>query len=231
MSNFIYKEIKVNSFEEITKKIHSEQVNDGNRRAPLIRGEKSTFYSPTPSIFRSGFHSEREQDIIFEFLRNVPAHSNIDVKNLWNVLSLAQHHGAPTRLLDWTISPLVAIFFAVESENEEDAAVWSVWGLGDVNEKLPENPFNIDHIYRINPIVINPRISVQSAKSTAHPDGRDIREWLNPDDLCLKLIIPGDLKYNMLQRLDFLGITRASLFPGLDGLGSWLKWRAKKDVK
>lgn len=126
-----------------------------------------------------------------------------------------------------TVSPLVATYFAVESENTYDAAVWAVWGLGDVEEELPENPFKIDRVLRLNPLVISPRISVQSSKFTVHPDGRDIRAWLTPGNRCLKLIIPGEFKYKILQRLDFLGITMASLFPGLDGLGFWLRWRAK----
>ena len=140
---------------------------------------------------------------------------------------MAQHHGVPTRLLDWTVNPLVATYFAVESENMNDAAVWVAWGLGDVPENLPANPLEIDCVFQVNPLVISPRIQVQSARFTIHPDGRDIRDYLKQKDRCLKLIIPGKLKHAILQRLDFLGINRASLFPSLDGLGYWLRWRAK----
>ncbi|MFX0200776.1 MAG: FRG domain-containing protein [Candidatus Hodarchaeota archaeon] len=230
MSDYHYEELKVNSVEELAEKIRLVQVSDGNRRMPLIRGEKKATDVPTACIFRPNFQTQMERGLFWEFLRNVPAHSNIDITNPWQVLSLAQHHGVPTRLLDWTVSPLVATFFAVESVNEDDAAVWAIWGLGDVPEKLPPDPFEIDCVYQVNPLVVSPRITVQSAKFTAHPDGRDIRDWLTQEDICLKLIIPGELKYGMLQRLDFLGINRASLFPELDGLGYWLRWRAKKHL-
>lgn len=230
MSDYHYEEMQVDSVEEIVEKIRLTQSSDGNRRSPLIRGEKKATYLPIPCIFRSAFLSKMEDGLFMEFLRNVPSHSDIDITNPWNVLSLAQHHGVPTRLLDWTISPLVATFFAVESKDKDDAAVWSIWGLGDVPGNLPANPFDIDCVYHINPLVLSPRISAQSAKFTIHPDGRDVREWLTKGGICFKFIIPGELKYGMLQRLEFLRINRASLFPDLDGLGQWLRWRAENHL-
>jgi hypothetical protein len=47
---------------------------------------------------------------------------------VWNWLAVAQHHGLPTRLLDWTYSPYVALHFATAnlSNYDKDAAIWCV---------------------------------------------------------------------------------------------------------
>jgi hypothetical protein len=57
---------------------------------------------------------------------------------VWNWLSLAKHHGLPTRLLDWSYSPFVAMHFATQNlkDFEEDAAIWCV-DYSKTNELLP----------------------------------------------------------------------------------------------
>jgi hypothetical protein len=96
-----------------------------------FRGVKSEEHALVPSLYRSKnkLLREREGDLINEFflyskplLKTVPA-------NGYEWCSLMQHHGLPTRLLDWSQSCLIALYFALAYWNEEEVTVPCVWVL------------------------------------------------------------------------------------------------------
>jgi hypothetical protein len=221
-----YDEVECRTVTELIELFRKHQKSVNNARRPIIRGERKFSYEPTAGIFRNDVAVKSEIAIFNEFQRHIPAYSSADTSNLWSVMALAQHHGLPTRLLDWTTNPLVAAYFACEGESDSDSAVWVVWGFdNDDHPSLPANPADIERVFCVTPWVISPRIQAQSGEFTAHPNGRPISDFLTCEDRILKIRIPKEVRIRILLQLDLIGINRRTLFPDLDGLAQYLRWR------
>jgi len=71
---------------------------------------------------------QNEQQLLLDFQRGASRHhpSLPDASHTIDWLALMQHHGAPTRLLDWSLSPYVAVYFALEKSFKGDSALWGI---------------------------------------------------------------------------------------------------------
>jgi hypothetical protein len=101
-----------------------EKITEENQEL-WFRGVPSSSYVPIPGIIWKGL-SQHEGNLEHSFLQSYKSYTNNVVLNTWEIFSLMQHHGLPTRLLDWTESALVALYFSLSSAHsgEQSSTVW-----------------------------------------------------------------------------------------------------------
>ncbi len=98
------------------------------RSDAVFRGEGSATNTLTTSLQRlGGPYPELERHLLRNF-RKYAHRDAVSRESTWHWLALAKHHGLPTRLLDWSHSPYVALHFATEdpARSDEDGVVWAV---------------------------------------------------------------------------------------------------------
>jgi hypothetical protein len=209
-------EITIDSFDSLFKSF--SQLGLG-----VYRGVSKSIHPILPKIGRilPGITIEMERGFIKKFRDFALPYIKVMPSNDWELLALAQHHGLLTRLLDWSINPLVATYFAVEKSYSDDCAIYffrigSV--AGNISTEEHTDPFNIDKVYIFHPPHISVRIASQAGLFTIH---HSPFVALDQSDIT-KIIIPAHIRFRIKVALDRLGIHAASLFPDLDGVAKYL---------
>lgn len=224
------KEIK--SVAEYLKVVSSISKKDS---VVLYRGHAGDNWELTPAVGRR-YNGERkllkyEEAIFLDFKRQYHLYADDRPATDMDILFLAQHHELPTRLLDWTYNPLIALLFACQEATENTV---------DGHRKLDGYVFYIaqkkqkDFLkegHKLDNDIFGKNIKTKTEHYFIVPDYTNRRFlnqkgmfiWFkNPDvefkDYTDKILIKEENKKNILQELVALGVTKAFVLPTLDNL-------------
>lgn len=240
----------VSSFLAFVEKTKDAEVNAGNKSDFLFRGQCAD-ERLIPKIARlkpNGEFLKIESLMLREFERLSLPFTEFEPKDDWDLLALAQHHGLPTRLLDWTYSALAALWFCVneppkkdKNGNDLDGVVWVFKTavkdfINFPKDKSPISPFSQPRTRIFRPRPITQRILAQAGTFTCHlrtSEGKFISLESNIayKDRLIKIIIPASSFSKIRTQLDVCGVNNVSLYPDLDGLAGHLDYRYFAKVK
>lgn len=209
------------------------------------RGHRSCLWKLIPSVFRDpSVGPDYEKTVAIRFMQRArtryPNCPRDDAPfSRW--LFLMQHYRLPTRLLDWSESPLAATYFAVAHDDDEQGALWALnpFKLNmkeiDVDGLVPAQhpavvPFVNGILTGANPgrtptaalitDEIDLRMMMQLSAFTIHVSPGALEEKAGSEEFLMKFEIPAEAKRSLRIDLQLLGIRETTLFPDLEHLAN-----------
>ena len=237
----MYKNIQViqyNDWEHFKHNVGLDLFSSGvfQRYKYLFRGQRKAEWNLITSFDRVYFHVENEKKreienyLIKEFSEEI-AGLEIQIDSEDQILPFAQHHGLPTRLLDWSLSPYIAAFFAFSDViiNLDNSACISIWAL-DKNNSIWHENLGVQII--APPKIGNIRLRNQQGKfSLSKTPFECLEKYVDQfDDInppLIQLMIPSQEAQKACSELDLMGINYSSLFPGPEGYAKSVLMRSK----
>lgn len=212
-------------------------------RPLFFRGHRNLSWRLLPTFGRMEwlhdlYGRQAEHNLYYEFVTRAGDLIS-ESEDSWSIAFAMQHHGMPTRLLDWSDTFSVALHFALGngSDEEQDAAVWILNPFA-LNKQTIDlhgvfHPTELKASYHdlfisreaelrggvaaIWPLRHHPRVFHQRAGFTVHADVTRSLEQLYPNVLA-KIVVPAAARRGARRFLELAGVSEFALFPDLDGL-------------
>ena len=225
-----------------------ERISSDNRIL-WFRGHRDSCWTLSPAVKR-GYDSDGERNLTHRFRSRAGVrHERLPAyDDLASWLALMQHYGLPTRLLDWTRSPMVALFFALDGSHRiaepTDAIHWILepHALNEVQGFEPVTAALNAHMYEgiIKPAFYHKslepgtvaaamasetdqRMFVQQGCFTVHSADTPLEKIQLPEQVLTEVRIPSKHVRQLSFDVEICGFRRGDLFPDLQNLADELR--------
>jgi len=251
------KPVKINSVALYLEEIQGMRAKLGLEQStgdPWYRGHPQMKWKLVPSLYRCEVEPEYEREILRDFKIALSSDHSFLTSSEIDWLFIAQHHGLPTRILDWTVNPLVALFFVVEDfENQDDGCVVALdpWTLNRASadwQSVPTSDNELMSEYTLDlkttkvqrtrkarqPMAFRPRSpfkrsTAQGGVFTIHGSDRTPLENLPFKGIEMqRVVIEGSSKYAIVRQLNELAINKGALFGSPDAIATSIRFRYSK---
>jgi hypothetical protein len=164
-----------------------------------------------------------ERELLAGFREAAGPHLVKDPETDLEWLTIARHHGLPTRVFDWTSNPLVALFFAASDNFDRDGCVACHFHPRDsIGSEV--DPFGITRIEKFLPPTITARVAAQCSVFLVEPDFPQPMEGSGG----FIINVAHDKKQAVLDDLELLGVHPARIWADLDGVAEYVSNRIRR---